>query len=351
MYLWGAGATHAEVQYLGAHTVNLLMRDNDESGEGVATRILGQLPKRWRSSFAVDQGTDIEKLISLLAAGNIDRYTKLAETIRRLYFSDIRRNLWLAKVLNNPALATGLLSLHADATFRQREVLTGIITTNHDGLLLVAAQSVHNGVNLGIPFRSDDVTVATTDTPPIVHLHGSFTWTFGLPLRVSLLSESTTYSPDTVWIPPTIIKESKSYPFNKLAGLAYELLSRQCDVLRVVGSALTQNDWNVLSLLFNAQRHRELTQGAAFRIELVMPQRAGSEIRTACSYLKNLTPIGHLSDGDFAAYKEDDLAATTSEMKNPLFYWLKEKIEFHRNRGELTSPLQPAIARLSGEAP
>jgi hypothetical protein len=350
VYLWGAGATHAEVQYLGAHNINLLMRDSDEWGEGVATRILGQLPKRWQSSFAVDHATDIEKLISLLAACNVDSYTKLAETIRQLYFEDIRRNLSVAKVLDNPALAIGLLALHADPQFQHQEVLTGIVTTNHDGLLQVAAQHVHSGVNLGIPFRSDQVAAKESAAPPLVHLHGSFTWTFALPIQVTLLSGSSQYSRDTVWIPPTIVKESKSYPFNKLAGLAYELLSRHCDVLRVVGSALTQNDWHVLSMLFNAQRHRELTKGAPFRIELVMPQTSGLEIAAACSYLKNLTPIGFLTDGDFAAYK-DDPVTITPEMKNPFFYWLKEKIEFHQNRSEVTAPLAPPIARISGEIP
>ena len=39
IYLWGAGATHAEAQHLGA-SVSLLMRDNKHFGEGIATRIL-----------------------------------------------------------------------------------------------------------------------------------------------------------------------------------------------------------------------------------------------------------------------------------------------------------------------
>jgi hypothetical protein len=51
VYLWGAGGTQAEVNYLGAHTVNLLMRDSEHLGEGVATRILKRLPKRWQSAF------------------------------------------------------------------------------------------------------------------------------------------------------------------------------------------------------------------------------------------------------------------------------------------------------------
>jgi hypothetical protein len=151
-----------------------------------------------------------------------------------------------------------------------------------------------------------------------------------------------------VWIPPTILKEAKNYPFNKLAGLAYELLSRQCDVLRVVGSALTQNDWNILSLIFNAQRQTELRKGAPFRIELIMSHDHGVTIKRECSYLKNLTPIGFLTDGDFAVYKER-VDSHTAEMKNPLFYWMKEKIGFHRNRGDLAEPLASAIAPIAGE--
>jgi len=350
IYLWGAGATQAEIDYLGAHRVNLLMRDSDERGEGVATRILARLPKRWKSSFLVDQGADIEKLISLLASSNVDVYYKLADRIRRLYFEDICQALASAKILPDPALAVGLLTLHNNTTFREREVLSGIITTNHDGLLQLAAHKVDAEVNIGIPFRSDELKPGLNGSLPLLHLHGSFTWTFGLPIQVSLLSETSTYSPDTVWIPPTILKESKNYPFNKLAGLAYELLSKRCDVLRVVGSALTQNDWHVLSMIFNAQRHRELTKGAPFRIELIMPHEAGEAIKRDCSYLKHLTPIGFLTDGEFATYK-DDPNAVTSEMKNQLSYWLKEKITFHQKRGDLGTSVEPAIAKIAGDMP
>src|ERR1700737_3068564 len=93
VYLWGAGATQAEVSYIGARRVNLLMRDSEELGEGVAIRILGRLPERWRSVFVAERGTDIEKLVSLLAASNVDRYYKLAAKIRQLYFEDICESL------------------------------------------------------------------------------------------------------------------------------------------------------------------------------------------------------------------------------------------------------------------
>jgi len=265
VYLWGAGATQAEASYLGARGINLLMRDSDELGDGVATRILKRLPLRWQSTFEAERGTDIEKLVSLLAASSVTTYRTLAETIRTLYFQDICKSLAATKVLTNPRLAIGLLAMHKDDQFKRHERLTGIITTNHDGLLQLAAQHVYAKVNIGIPFQSNELTQGETGaTAPLLHLHGSFTWKFGLPIQVSLLSKNSAYSSKTVWIPPTILKETKDYPFNKLAGIAYELLSRHCDVLRVVGSALTQNDWNILTLIFNAQRHAELTRGHRF---------------------------------------------------------------------------------------
>jgi hypothetical protein len=352
VYLWGAGATQAEIDYVGARKVNLLMRDSEQLGDGVATRILQQIPKRWRSSFQVDQGMDIEKLISLLEASTVAEYAHLAERIRQLYFEDIRTNLASAKVLLNPQLATSLLTMHRNSQFRTKETLSGIITTNHDGLTQLAMQKVLKAVNLGIPFQSKDLILDTTDAAPILQLHGSFTWIFGVPLRVSLLSETSTYARNTVWIPPTILKESKSYPFNKLSGLAYELLSKKCDVLRVVGSALTQNDWNVVSMIFNAQRHRALTKGAPFRVELIMPHKHGVGISKDCSYLTELTPIGFLTEGDFAVYKDEGThEARTSEMENPFFYWLKEKIQFHRDRGDFGGqPLEPALRQITGES-
>lgn len=351
VYLFGAGATQAEVDYLGARPVNLLMRDNDKYGEGVSTRILKQIGREGRPFSGEDRGIDIEKLISLLAASGVDTHSKLAERMRQHYFEEISTGLVKSKIIERPQLAVGLLEMHQNNSFRgEVEDLTGIITTNHDGLLQIASQEVFRAVNLGFPFASEDVTPANSDpVPPILQLHGSFTWTFGVPVEVTTLRKGSKYSADTTWIPPTILKESKKYPFNKLTGLAYEILAKQCDVLRVVGASLTQNDWNVLSLIFNAQRHREHVKGAAFRIELIMPQKDGENIQSDCSYLKNITPIGYLTEGQFADYKEPDLPAD-SEVRNVFAYWLKEKINYHRRRDELgEGDLDGTMAQIAGD--
>ena len=352
VYLFGAGATQAEVDYLGARPVNLLMRDHDLLGEGVSTRILKQIGRRGMPFSAEDRGVDIEKLISLLAASGVDSHSKLAERMRQHYFEEVCKSLVESGIIERPQLAMGLLAMHHNNFLRDEvEGLTAIITTNHDGLLQLASQQVFRSVNLGFPFASDDLAPPNSNpAPPILQLHGSFTWRFGVPVKVATLREGSKYSADATWIPPSILKESKNYPFNKLTGLAYQILAKQCSVLRVIGASLTQNDWNVLSLIFNAQRHREYVKRAAFRIELIMPHKDGERIQSDCSYLTNITPIGYLTEGNFAAYKESDLPPD-SEMRNPFAYWLKEKINYHRKRnelgpGELVGPLN----QIAGES-
>lgn len=343
VYLWGAGATHSEAQYLGA-AVNLLMRDSEKSGEGVTTRILRRTAAK-SAAFLEGDPVDIEKLISLMASSGLNRHVEDAERLRSDYFNELRDSLATARLLPGVRLGKMLLEMHQNDSFRQSvETLSGIITTNHDGLLQIAFQEVYGGVNLGFPYVSEAFTAALSaaDIPPLAQLHGSFTWMFGVPIKVSPLQSASKYRKDTVWIPPTILKEPRSYPFNKLSALGYELLSKHCDVLRVVGASLTQNDWNILSMIFNAQRHIEVTGGTEFSIELVMPHTAGELIKRDCGYLKRLTSIGYLTEGEFGEYKED--VAPTTDMENPFAYWLFEKLKFHEGRGELPSGFTESTA-------
>jgi hypothetical protein len=334
------------------------MRDTIAFGEGVATRILKRLGRRGADSVGIGQGVDIEKLISLLGATGVDEQVKLAEKMRTSYFDELRSSLGSAGVLYNPALALRLFEMHLDTNFASNvESLTALLTTNHDGLLQLASEKAFKALNLGFPFESRHFTPATAGgVPPILQLHGSFTWQFGVPITVRRLQKTSRYDPDTAWIPPTILKESKNYPFNKIAALAYELLSKECDVLRVVGASLTQNDWNVLSLIFNAQRHRELTGRSAFRIELIMPSEAGEAIKEQCGYLKNVMPIAFLSEGNLAAYKEfapyqeDRAIPVESDLANPFKYWLVEKLQFHKSKRELESGDLAVPAEPIGEA-
>jgi hypothetical protein len=349
VYLFGAGATFAEVKYRNARPlINTLMRNIETNDgiflEGVATRVLrefGHVSSLF-DDIGVDQDADIEKLISLLTASGVESHSKAADDLRRLYFQDIRKGLLAAKILRQPKLAMGLLQMHDHPAFKANvESLSAIVTTNHDGLLQVASQKVLRAVNVGFPFESNDITYSNgRSTIPILQLHGSLTWRFAIPPKVFRL-DAPGQRHDTMWIPPTIQKESKTYPFNKLHALSYEALSERCDVLRVVGSSLTQNDWNILCLLFNAQKHRERDRKRSFRIELVMSQKGGTYVRNSCSFLENAFVIGSLSDGHFGIFKDFEKSDPPfdSDLANPFFFWLREKINFHQRQGHFGTDL------------
>ncbi len=352
VYLIGAGATQAEVSFLGAPLINMLMGDNARlGGDGVSTRILKRLPGKWKRFLGSSAGIDTEKIISLLdASGNPD-LVALAQDIRILYFEEIRRSI-PATIFGAPLLATSLFEMHANERFKDgSEALTAVLSTNHDGLLQVASQAAFGGVNLGFEFSSSRFkSVDSTIAPPILQLHGSFTWRLAIPVRVTKLHSKLSYQEDTIWIPPTILKESKSYPFNKLMALAYEALASRCDVLRVIGASLTQNDWNILSLIFNAQRLQELERSRAFQVELIMPHGVGESVVSQCSFLKNLFPIGFLSQGRFAEYKNEGLISADSDLMNPFAYWLQQKILFHQSNDEFgLAQLSGVMAKVAGE--
>ena len=99
VYLWGAGATHAEAQHLGA-SISLLMADRDEFGDGIATRILRRVKDNISTSFDSGQGVDIEKLISLFAASGIRKHARFADKMRSAYFTELCTSLSRTKVLD-----------------------------------------------------------------------------------------------------------------------------------------------------------------------------------------------------------------------------------------------------------
>lgn len=343
VYLFGAGSTQAEVGHRGGEIINMLMRDDDSLGEGVSTRVLKNAPKYANLAalgggvFAspTGEGRDIEKMISLFSATGLSRDREIADELRQSYFRVVVEGLDQSGILAHPDLATMLLEFHADHNLASKEKLAGIISLNHDNLFQVASQQVYGGVNLGFLFSSQVFSTHSGSTPPVLQLHGAFNWRAGNVVQIDGLSSSSQYSDDMEWIPPSILKEYTDYPYNKLNAIAYELLTRECDILRLVGCSLSQNDWNVISLLFNAQ-YRSLSTGKPFRIELVMTDWEGRRLAKSCSYLYNTVPMSECEGRDFKALKEwkkED--GPSPEASNPFEYWLERKIVQHVRLGEL----------------
>jgi hypothetical protein len=328
------------------------MSDNDDFGEGISTGVLTRIAPDG-DDFLSDKGIDIEKVISLLTASGLDEHLLLAGRMRQAYFDEICERLVRSNILATPTLSVALLEMHRNALFgTHTEKLTGILTTNHDGLLQVAFKQTFGAVDLGFPFLSSQFSPANgTVVPPLLQLHGSFTWSFGAPLGIEVLDDSSAYSANAIWIPPSVSKESKNYPFNKLTGSSYELLSKHCDTLRVIGSAMTQNDWNILSLVFNAQRHSIFLSEAPFTIELIMPQKDALATEKSSAYLANIIPMASLKDGDFSPYEDwsDQYPPSSLDEANPFFYWLNQKLNFHQSKGEFgADPLVGIMAKVAG---
>lgn len=342
VYLFGAGATQAEIAYQGGHKVNLLMKDSDEYGEGVCSRILKKADIHKKLKIQKDDEIDIEKLISLLGSSMRIKYQKIAENLRKLYYDDILDVLAKTGLLSNPELAIGLFEMHKNQVFSKNvEILSGVIILNHDNLLSTASQKIYKSVKLGFKFDSDNYKCIPENekgkNPLIIKLYGSFDWINGIPIKVRELNSKPRYSNNVLWIPPSILKESRDYPYNKLMGLAYELLAKRCDILRVIGCSLNQNDWNVISLLFNSQYNQLFRKKSCYKIELIIDQPNGENIKKECSYLQNITPIAYLTDGYFGDYKENERKKLpkTSGLDNPFMYWLKTKTNHHTKKSEI----------------
>jgi hypothetical protein len=338
VYILGAGSTQAEADHLHSGQFNLLMSDNEELGlDGISRRVLQRARigrKRLQKELDIsDKNIDIEKLISLLAATGTDKNMKFAEALRRAYYDEIMESLNNAGVLKNPELAIKLLKLHSNKPFNEREKLLGVINLNHDNLFQTAFQKVHKCINLGFNFYAETFYIDgyEKECPLLIQLHGAFNWRKSLPIDILTLDNQAAYNPNMLWIPPTILKEAKDYPFNKLMGFAYELL-KMSDILRVIGCSLSQNDWNLISIIFNAQHNQYINTDKCFKIELIMDQDYCDKVIKEYSYLKNILPIGQLEDGLLDAYlSRKEERSKPSELDNPFEYWLKIKVNHHTN--------------------
>jgi hypothetical protein len=319
VYLFGAGATQAELNYQ-SYDINLLMRDT--ALLGVCSRIMEvvskdkQLQWLYEATRSTSQ-IDIEQLISLLEELNLEMYRKAADKLRELYYLDILRQLMRTRVFNTPKLSMSLFELHQNEELKNIEVLTGIISLNHDYLLETACQKIFEGVNLGVDFTSS-VFDFKKEAPPIIKLFGSFNWKIGERIKIFKCERGKLPDRELLWIPPTIAKEARSYPFNKLMGKAYELLMLKCDILRVIGCSLNQNDWKVISLLFKTQCIRG---DKCFDIELIQGRESGEDTKRRLGYLRNVKTIAEL-EGIFSDYFDQG-----QEPENPYGEWLREAID------------------------
>lgn len=319
VYLFGAGATIAEMAFAGIArgltlravsemVIKEAMRDPELS------KVLGNI--------ASDDIRDIERYISLLESFRVKKYTDIANIFRKLFCQCIQENLTQNGEFIKPLLTMALLQMHRVEKIKESEELKGVITINYDNILDRAFNEIYGGVNYGITCKcvSGGYNI-DEDWPQLIKLHGSFNWRRGFPL--TLIDENQAQSgeqEEMIWIPPGIEKERERYPFNILWGEAFEMLD--CDILRIVGCSLSQNDWGLTSLLFNSQLRTGPEE--RYEIEIVNKHQNGVKIRNENGFLRNVMVLGELDNC------QDLVDAKPS---NAFESWLRRRISYFIDRG------------------
>lgn len=331
VYIVGAGATQAEADHKSGEPVNLLLYTMVKSNlPGIAQKALSK--SQVGEKLDINGDVDIEKLMSLLSSTGAADNMKHVENLRKQYHKLLTDGMEEAGISSAPELAIGLMQFHKLKEIMKIESLKGFISLNHDNLLQVASQAVHKGINLGFKFLTEGQHFKQKLNAPLINqMHGAFNWRKELDISVINIVEDRTYSDKMLWIPPSVSKEAREYPFNKLLGIGYEML-KDCEIVRIVGCSLSQNDWNLISLLFDTQQRQRNVNGDCFKIELIISHDLGEKIIANYSYLRNMVPIGNLREGDFEAYKLPVAERPEiSALDNPFKYWLRQKLVYHIN--------------------
>lgn len=136
---------------------------------------------------------------------------------------------------------------------------------------------------------------------PLLKLHGSFGWK-----RQKIRKQRR-----TVEIIP--LGSNKNYlhaPYGFIWNRALEVLV-ECDILRVVGCSLSQNDFHLVDLLFKAH----LERATAFEMEIISSDHTGRTIKDSYGFFPKITTLVDV---------EKHLIPETNP-ENPFKTWLKYK--------------------------
>jgi len=314
VYLFGAGATQAELDYKGIQSNQLI----SEVTKRVIEKIKDdeKLKVLLRDFTTTDRIQNIEHIISMLESIGIRKYTDIAENLRTLFKQDIENCTMIDGKTIDPFLTKALLELQEARKMHELENLNGIITTNYDSLLDRAFNDIYKKVNYGFRHKSTVYSGEDNSNKFLVKLHGSFNWKFGMPIEVLSDLESVKEPKETIWIPPGIDKKAEIYPFNIIWGKAYDILD--CDILRVVGSSLSPNDWGLLSLIFKSQINRD------YSVEIINQHHTGEHIRKNYGFIKNVKSFGNLDNCGSILSRISGEVEDTFRLENPLKFWIKE---------------------------
>jgi len=297
VYLFGAGATHAELQNLDPD----LKEENGLLIGNVSSRVIekARRDEKYLEDIAMVSGTfgslNIELLISLIENSKIHDWDSKTRRLKTLVQEDIVDILSKSR----PArfyLHKALFELHTHPNIKTKEELIGLISLNYDDVLDRAYEKF-----LGAP----NYCFCLGDTPsseliPLLKLHGSFNWKRrkirGRWRRIEI-------------IPLGAAKSYLHAPYGFIWNRALEILIR-CDKLRVIGCSMSPNDAHLIDLLFKAH----LEKGKAFDIEIISSTGAGEEIQKNYGFFRGIKTLVNIEN-----------LVPDPNPDNPFQTWLKYK--------------------------
>lgn len=303
VYLFGAGATHAEI-------INIVDDPNasyrDKNGlliSNVSQRIMKATQRtKWfkekEDVFTSSKGSlNIELLISLFENNQIE--LKYIEKLKDLVKRDIKKIL-KEELKSEFYLHKALFELHN--LIKEHEDLLGFISLNYDSVLDEAYKEI---LKLEPNYS---LTTQTNTNPPLLKLHGSFEW-----VNIDIYEKKKSIP----IIPMGIHKNYLFPPYNFIWGKAFEILI-QCDTLRIVGCSLNQSDLGLIDLLFKA--HMERNKQIIMEIIDFQPENSHHPIKASYGFFPGIVEPKDI-EGTLIA----DELISNYEVGNPFKIWLKAK--------------------------
>jgi hypothetical protein len=280
-YLFGAGATHAELHNLDQDLVEqkalgLLIGD-------VSKRVIekARCSEEYIKGIELVSGTsgmvsgtsgsfNIELLISLIESSKVNGWEYKTSCLKQLVQKDIETVLSKFDT-NRFCLHRGLFELHKHRAMGSQEELIGLISLNYEDVLDQAYKESY-----GVP----DYCLSLADRPPsesipLLKLHGSFGWKKGVKVRGRRRIIEI--------IPMGAAKSYLHAPYGFIWNRALEVLIR-CDILRVVGCSLSPNDSHLIDALFKAH----LERNKAFDLEIINSTKAGEDIKRNYAFFRGI---------------------------------------------------------------
>jgi hypothetical protein len=300
VYLFGAGATHAEL-----HNIDPDLIDKSNCGllvSHVSSRVIERARRdpQYLADVAMVSGTagslNIELLISLIENSKIPGWEYKTKKLKDLVREDIEQILSMS-ITRRFYLHKALFELHEHPTTQRRERLAGLISLNYDDTLDNAYGQYHGPprycFSLDEPLSADDV--------PLLKLHGSFNWK---DVKIRGKRRNIDIIP---------LGSNKNYihpPYGCIWNQALQTLIG-CDTLRVIGCSLSQNDIHLIDLLFKAH----LERGTAFEIEIIAREDVGEGICSNYGFFPALRTLTQIKDN----------LVPEAKPENPFKTWLKYK--------------------------